>query len=176
MPEPISLIVFTAVGMSGAAGLRDISNRRSGFSDYAKYVTHEAKTLVEKNDKSLSMIGPRGAALSDLMDLKGEHSYRGWDGAEAPPVSSVALNRARELIMSLPSSIPNPELAVDPDDGAVSLEWYAGPSRIFSVSVGLSLRMACAGIDGTDSWHGVAGFDGTKAPDFVIQSIQRIIA
>lgn len=175
MPEPISLIAITAVGLSGVAALRDISNRRSGFSDQAIYLAREAKTLIGKNDRSLSLIGQRGAILSELMDLKREHSQRGWDGGEAPPVSPVALDRARELIISLPPSIPNPELAVDPDDGAVSLEWYAGPSRIFSVSVGRSFRMACAGIDGTDSWHGVARFDGTKLPEFVIQSIQRII-
>ena len=112
----------------------------------------------------------------DLSDLLIAHSSKGWDGADAPPVSPVALDRARELIMSLPLSIPNPELAVEPDDGAVSLEWYAGPSRVFSVSVGNSPRMACAGIDGTDSWHGVARFDSAKVPDFVIQSIQRIFA
>ncbi|MCF7676169.1 MAG: hypothetical protein K9M97_12545 [Akkermansiaceae bacterium] len=176
MPEPISLIAFTAVGLSGAAGLRDISNRRSGFSDYANFLAREAKTLVEKNDRSLAMIGHRSAVLSALMDLKNEHSHRGWDGADAPPISPVALDQARDLIMALPPSIPNPELAVDPDDGAVSLEWYAGPSRIFSVSIGNSPRMACAGLDGTDSWHGVARFDGVKLPEFVWQGIQRVCA
>jgi hypothetical protein len=176
MPEPISLMAITAVGLSGIAALRDTSNRRSGFSDHANYLAREAKTLVEKNDRSQSLVGLRGAILSELIDLKDEHSHRGWDGGEAPPVLRVVLDRARELIMSLPTSIPNPELAVDPDDGAVSLEWYAGPSRIFSVSVGRSSRMACAGIDGTDSWHGVARFDGAKVPEFVLQSIQRIIA
>jgi len=176
MPEPISLIAFTAVGLGGAAGLRDISNRRSGFSDHANYLAREAKSLVEKNDRSLSMIGQRGKVLSALMDLQKEHEQVGWDGAEAPPISAIALNQARELILALPPSIPNPELAVDPDDGAVSLEWYGGPSRVFSVSIGNSPRMACAGIDGTDSWHGVARFDGTKLPDFVVQSIQRVLA
>lgn len=129
-----------------------------------------------RRDRSLSITGLRGAVLSELMELRNEHSEKGWDGAEAPPVAAVALDRARELILALPFSIPNPELAIDPDDGAISLEWYAGPSRVFSVSVGLSSRMACAGLDGTDSWHGVARFDGAKVPDFVLQSIQRILA
>lgn len=176
MPEPISLIAITAVGLGGAAGLRDVSNRRSGFSDHAKFLTCEAKTLVARNDRSLSIIGARGAVLSELMDLVIEHSQPGWDGQQAPPVSVLALGQARELILALPSGIPNPELAVDPDDGAVSLEWYAGSSRIFSLSVGSSRRMACAGIDGTDSWNGVARFDGVNLPDFVLQSIRRIIA
>jgi hypothetical protein len=176
MPEPISLIAFTAVGLGGAAGLRDVSNRRSGFSDQANFVAREARTLVERNDRSLSILGPRGAVLSELMDLQHEHSRCGWDGAEAPPISTMALNQAREIILALPASIPNPELAVDPDDGAVSLEWYGGPARIFSISASGAPRMACAGIDGTDSWHGVARFDGTKVPDFVLQGIQRVLA
>lgn len=176
MPEPISLIAFTSVGLGGAAGLRDVSNRRSGFSEHADFVAREAQILIEKNDRSFSIIGERGKVLSELLELQAEHSTPGWDGAEAPPVSPIAMDQARRLILALPSSIPNPELAVDPDDGAISLEWYAGPSRVFSVSVGTSSRMACAGIDGTDSWHGVASFDGVKAPPFVLQSIQRVLA
>lgn len=80
------------------------------------------------------------------------------------------------FIQALPPWVPAPEFAVDPDEGAISLEWYAGPSRVFSASVRHSSRMACAGLDGTDSWHGVAQFDGAKVPDFVLQSIQRILA
>lgn len=168
--------MITACGLGGPAVLRDVSNRRSGFSESAAYVAREAKALVERNDRAFSSIGTRGPVLSALVELRAEHSHPGWDGAEAPPVSPLAVQRAGELILALPSKIPNPELAVDPDDGAVSLEWYAGPSRIFSVSVGISARLACAGIDGSDSWHGVARFDGARVPDFVIQGMQRIMA
>lgn len=176
MPEPISLIAFTAVGLSGAAALRDVSNRRSGFSDHANFLVREAKTLVERNDRSLSFLGQRSAVLSELMDLKQEHSLPGWDGAEAPPVSPMALEQTRQLLLALPADVPNPELAVDPDDAAVSLEWYAGPSRVFSVSLGVSPRLACAGIDGTYGWHGVAPFDGARLPEFILQGIRRVIA
>jgi len=61
----------------------------------------------------------------EFSKLAKAHSHPGWDGAAAPPVSPIALNLVRELLLSLPPSIPNPELAVDPDDGAVSLEWHA---------------------------------------------------
>lgn len=176
MPEPISLIAFTAVGLSGAAALRDVSNRRSGFSDHANFLAREAKTLVERNDKSLSLLGQRGVALSELVELRQEHNTQGWDGAEAPLVSPIALEQARLLILSLPADIPNPELAVDPDDAAISLEWYAGSSRVFSASVGTSSRLACAGIDGTFGWHGVAPFDGVRTPDFILQGIRRVLA
>lgn len=54
---------------------------------------------------------------ADLEEILKQHSTPGWDGAEAPPVSPVAMDQARRLILALPPSIPNPELAVDPDDG-----------------------------------------------------------
>jgi len=169
-------MAFTAVSLGGAACLRDISHRRSGVSDSAMFLAREARTLVEKNDRSFSLIGKRGEVLSELAELRDEHRQIGWDGAEAPPVSSIALNQAKELVLALPASIPNPELAVDPDDGAVSLEWYAGPSRIFSVSVGTTSRMPYAGIDGTYSWHGVAPLEGARVPDYILQGIKRIFA
>ena len=177
MPEPVSLIALVATaGIGGAATLRDVANRRSGFSDSARYVAHRVSSLVQKNDQAFSTTALRNAVLSDLVDLAGEHSECGWDGAEAPPVSHIASQQARSLILALPAEVPDPELAVDPDDGAIALEWYTGPARVFSVSVGSSTRMACAGIDGTDAWHGVARFDGNKVPEFVLQSIRRVIA
>ncbi|RYD70262.1 MAG: hypothetical protein EOP84_27005, partial [Verrucomicrobiaceae bacterium] len=129
MPEPISLIGIAAVSLGGGAALRDFSSRNSGVSNSARFLAKEAKDLVEKNDRSISWMGSRSAIISELMGLQSEHGVKGWDGADAPPVNLLALEKARDLILALPTSIPDPELAVDPDDGAISLEWYAGPSR-----------------------------------------------
>lgn len=129
----------------------------------------EAGWIVQDRNPSRMRVVP------DFSGLLKEHCERGWDGADAPPLGSTAVEQSRLLILTLPSDIPNPQLAVDPDDGAVSLEWYGGPSRVFSISVGGSSHVACAGIDGTDSWHGVVCFDGSKTPDFVLQGIRRIL-
>ena len=113
---------------------------------------------------------------STLAELLASHGELGWDGAVAPALTGATLENVRAFVMALPAWVPDPEFAMDPDDGAVSVEWYGGPSRIFSVSVGLSDRLACAGMDGTDSWHGVTRFLGGVVPDFVLQSIRRVLA
>ncbi|MEI6605536.1 MAG: hypothetical protein WCP35_09520 [Verrucomicrobiota bacterium] len=175
MPEPLSLVVAT-LSLGGCAALREFSSRGTGLSPDADYLAREARELVVNVERSIALTGSRSAVLSELVDLVDEHGHPGWDGAEAPAVSSLAIAKARALILALPESLPSPELAVEPDDGAISLEWYGGPSRIFSVSVGLSDRLACAGMDGTDSWHGVTRFNGCGVPDFVLQSIRRVLA
>ena len=113
------------------------------------------------------------AVLAELLD---SHGKIGWDGADAPALAETTIANVRVFILTLPPWVPDPEFAVDPDDGAVSIEWYGGHARNFSVSVGQMDRLACAGIDGTDSWHGVVHFESGKTPDFVLQSIQRILA
>lgn len=113
---------------------------------------------------------------SILSELLESHGKIGWDGAEAPALAEATIVNVRAFIQALPPWVPDPEFAVDPDDGAVSIEWYGGHERNFSVSVGKSDRLACAGIDGTDSWHGVVHFETGKVPDFVLQSIQRVLA
>lgn len=176
MPEPVSLIALATVATVGGAGcLRETRSRTSGVSIQAEFVVNAARELVDRNDQTASIAGHRATVLSDLHELAAEHSQPGWDGGEAPPVSAIAIKNASNLILALPSSVPNPELAVDPDDGAIALEWCGGPSRIFSVSVGNSTRMACAGIDGGYSWHGVAPYGGATVSDFVLQGIQRVL-
>jgi hypothetical protein len=113
---------------------------------------------------------------SILSELLESHGKIGWDGVKAPALSKATIVNVRAFILTLPPWVPDPEFAVDPDDGAVSIEWYGGHARNFSVSVGQTNRLACAGIDGTDSWHGVVDFKAVKTPDFVLQSIQRILA
>ncbi|MCH7229059.1 hypothetical protein [Haloferula sp. A504] len=176
MPEPVSIITFAGVAVLGGAGcLRETQARSSGVSDQAGFVAETARSLVARNDLTASIIGNRAEVMSELYELAGEHAQPGWDGAEAPAVSEAVLERAAELIAALPSSVPNPELAVDPDDAAIALEWSNGPHRVFSVSVGESQRMACAGIDGTDVWHNVSRFDGATVPPFVLHGIQKVL-
>ena len=170
------MIAMATIGIGGATALRDVSNRRSGFSESAHIVARQVQTLVGKNEEAFSATALRSAVLSDLVNLAKEHSKRGWDGVEAPPVLRIAAQQSRNLILALPADIPDPELAVDPDDGAVALEWYAGPSRVFSVSVGTSQRLPYAGIDGIDAWHGVARHDHTKVSGFILEGIRRVMA
>lgn len=83
-------------------------------------------------------------------------------------VSTAAVQRASQLIQSLPSEIPVPDVAVDPD-GEVSLDWVPSRTRAFSISVGDSDRLAFAWMDGTDRAHGVFRFTSSMPRSLLLQ-------
>lgn len=118
---------------------------------------------------------PHEAVLEDLERLVADHGKPGWDGDQAPGVSFAVREFAAEFIRALPETVPAPELAVDPDDGAISFEWRGGYRKVFSVSIGASGRLACAGLRGSDQWHAVLGFDGGRMPDDVVRSIRSVV-
>lgn len=72
-------------------------------------------------------------------------------------VSAAAVQRALRLVRSLPNDVPIPDVAVDPD-GEIALDWMPSRTRMFSISVGDSDRLAYAWLDGSDRAHGVFRF------------------
>lgn len=126
-------------------------------------------------DQSFSL-NYHGELVAELELLTAEHSKPGWDGDSAPPVSYATFQNAKDFISTLGTSLPKPELAVEPDDASISFEWHSGYRRVVSVSVGDGERIAIAGLDGVDEWHAALKFDGVSLPEFVTQSIRRITA
>lgn len=58
-----------------------------------------------------------------------------WDGYGAVPADEMSMHWARKLLLSLPAGFGVPDVAFEPD-GAASLEWWHGPDRTLSVSIG----------------------------------------
>lgn len=158
-----------------AAALRSSNPRSNSALSIEGRELHERVTEVwGAFDKSISLRGPHGELFSELDSLVAEHSTPGWDGDSAPPVSFATLQNAKDFIGALSHSTAKPELAVEPDDAAISFEWHVGYRKVVSVSVGESDRLAVAGLDGVDHWHAVLKFDGANLPPLVAESIQRI--
>jgi len=88
-----------------------------------------------------------------LREAATEAGSPNWDGYGAQPVQAQAIVNATRFLRSLPSTVPNPDVAVDPD-GEVSFEWSSGPARAFSVSVGNGDIVTFAGINGRKKIHG----------------------
>lgn len=114
-------------------------------------------------------------SLSSLAEAAAEASVEDWDGYGGLPVLDGAIEAAAAFIRALPSSMIQPDVAVDPD-GQVSLEWFGAKDRIFSISFGDRGRVAYAGIDGSDRWRGAEQFDGLSIPPFLQMGIRRVIA
>lgn len=74
-------------------------------------------------------------------------------------VSTAAVERALRLVRSLPNDAPTPDVAIDPD-GEVALDWMPSRTRMLSISVGDSDRLAYAWLDGSNRSHGVFRFSG----------------
>lgn len=128
--------------------------------------------VVESAERSMAWFGLKAAAISDLWTLVDECAREGWDGDDARSVSPLAANVAAAFIRALPDGFPLPEFAPEPD-GSLSLDWIQSRSRLLSLSVGLSDRLAFAWIDGSDQVHGVVRFDGKGIPSRILEGIRE---
>ncbi len=133
-----------------------------------------ARKVANAAERSYALFAEKAAAISQLAALATECAEEGWDGSGAAAIDLVAVLLAERFLRALPYRIPLPELAVEPD-GSISLDWIRSRNRLFSVSVGRSSRLAFAWLDGSDSGHGVARFDGQGVPPRVLEGIEAVV-
>src|SRR5882672_2454453 len=147
------------------AALQTFANGGSAVSPEAKAVSKAATAVVESMERSHVLFGEKSAVLSQLRALA--------DDTEALEIHPFALLWAEVFLRALPSAVPLPELAVEPD-GSISFDWIQSRTRLFSLSLGSNRRLAYAWIDGTDRGHGVVTFDGERIPQKILQGINSI--
>jgi len=146
----------------------------SAVSPEAVEVREAVLKAMREVEQSQALFAKKADAISDLRTLVDECSEEGWDGYGAAAIDRDAVVLAEGFLRALPDRISLPELAVEPD-GSISLDWIRSRSRLFSVSVGRGSRLAFAWLDGTDSGHGVARFDGQNVPRRILQGIQAVM-
>jgi len=161
MSEPFSLIDAWAGYGDGTA-----------VSAEADTIRRSVSAVIESVHESVWLFGLRGEAVSEVLSVAAKHSQARWDGEGAEPVSVLAIDRAIAFIRALPRSIPVPEIAAEPD-GSISLDWIDSRSRVLSISIGVSDRLAFAWVDGTDQGHAVARFDGERIPPLILERIRE---
>lgn len=171
MPEPVSTAVVAGYTMALYLATRS----GNALSPEARQIRDSACAIVESKEKSISLFGSKAMTISDLWELAAEHSAANWDGEGASPVSRIASEKAAALIRSLPSHIPMPELAPEPD-GSISMDWIASRTRFISLSIGEGDRIPYAWIDGSDRGHAVARFYSDRFPQRLLDAIQETMA
>ncbi len=162
------------IGLSSHLALQTLVGGVSGVSDEARAVRKAVTEIEQSTERSIALFGEKAAALSQLAALAAECAETGWDGGEAVGLNSVARRTAERFIRALPEDMPLPEFAPEPD-GSISIDWIDSRNRLFSLSVGVSDRLAYAWLDGTDKGHGVARFDGRNIPPRVLDGIKSIV-
>jgi hypothetical protein len=125
-------------------------------------------------EKSQALFGGKAVVIGQIWALVNECSEPGWDGDGAGPVDRFAAFKAAEVIRALPARLPLPEVTPEPD-GAISLDWIRSRSRVFSLTVGSSARLASAWVDGSDRGYAVVRFDGQVVPNRILQGIDEIM-
>ena len=90
-----------------------------------------------------------------LLEAFRDCSEPDWDGYGAAPASAMSTEWARKVLEALPNCLGVPEVAFEPD-GDVGIEWWRGPDRVLSVSVGrngelrYAARLNAARVIGTE--------------------------
>ena len=165
--------IVPIVDLSGHLALQALAGGSSAISPEANAVYKAANDVTESHEQSLALFGKKAAALSQLAELATECAVVGWDGGDAAAIDPIAIHAVKRFVRALPDNMPLPEFAPEPD-GSISLDWIQSRDRMFSLSVGRSNRLAYAWLDGTDTGHGVARFDGQTVPPRVLEEIKDI--
>jgi hypothetical protein len=145
-----------------------------GLSAEAKKITSMFYKLDSKTLESVSLGYSKAGALEQLYDAFCQACQPGWDGYGAVPASFDSYVQAERFINALPANVPAPEVAMDPD-GEVSFEWYHGPRRVFSISIGSSDELTYAGIYGSSKARGVETFN-FEVPRVVLDNLRRLLS
>jgi len=110
-------------------------------------------------------------ALSEVLE---ECSVDNWDGYGAKAISIESYRNAQLFVMTLPTTIPFPEISVDPD-GEVSFEWYRGPRMVFSLSIGAHNEISYAGLFGHNKVNGKEHFYD-EIPKAIFDNLDRLLS
>ena len=85
--------------------------------------------------------------IKQIEEVRQSSSTPGWDGYGAEPVRQEAVAQARRFLKVLPEQLHFPSLGAEAD-GCVTLEWYASPDWVLSVSVSADGQLVYAALFG----------------------------
>lgn len=111
--------------------------------------------------------------LSALREMCESCAEINWDGEGASPISRNAFKEAERLLFLLPRTIPTPEIVPEPG-GAIALEWYREPSKVYVLSVNGTGSLQFAGLFGVgNEEHGRRNFS-TLLPPVVLAHFKTL--
>lgn len=145
----------------------------NGVSDEAHRLRYLFCETREQLWSSVYLGASREECLNQLLEVWSEANSAGWEGNGANRLDFQAANAAVTFINAVPSSVPMPEVAADPD-GEISFDWFAGPRRQFSISLGARGILSYAGLFGSDKVSGSERFQGT-IPRNLLDYIKRVV-
>lgn len=146
--------------------------RNLGVSPDAEKIREESDVLKESFARTISFGGKLSQILEELLGARQEYSKDNWDGYGAKSIDEHSYENALRFALSLPSSIPSPEVDVVPS-GQVVFTWSEGKRQLFSVIIGRMNELSYAGLFGATNTYGVEYFaDGV--PETILDNINKV--
>lgn len=134
------------------------------------HVAKAAEDVLQFCQQSESLFGSKDRTLEHLFLVIEEVTV---DSDQELPVPATIAN-AINLLMTLPNDLMMPEIGVDPD-GSIAFDWIVSRSRMLSISVSTSDRLAYAWLDGSDRGHAVGRLRNGKIPNELIAIMRSLI-
>jgi hypothetical protein len=140
-------------------------------------VSSEARYIGQQTADSWREIqSSRALGCGDLLDqldeIRETCSRGGWDGHSAVSVSRESVDMTARLLDALPLMGMRPTVGVEPD-GQVTLEWYASPHRLISVSMDPAGDLHYAARIGPERQYGTVPFFG-EVPARITDLVRRV--
>ena len=145
-----------------------------GIGDEAFLVDGHLERIYSELMTSLTLGESYSSALEELSEVVEEASSPDWDGYGANPVDLLTTLSAVQFLRLLPRELPAPDVAAEPD-GEVSFEWYRGPRKRFSISVGSCNQITYAGLFGGNEAHGTEYFLD-ELPETILGHLCRLFS
>ena len=145
-----------------------------GVSEDASFLRKLSDSFREDLSRAVTTKSLLGQLSHVLWKTKEDSLEDNWDGYGALPVSFESYLNARQILDTMPTTTPLPDISADPD-GEISFEWYNGARKRFSLSVGADGQLTYAGIFGSSKAKGIESF-GDEIPKTILESIKRVFA
>ena len=143
-----------------------IGRCESGASEAASSVSEQLGQFLEHYSRPrLELLIP------EIMSLVRVSAVNSSD-VETARVTHDTAREAMKFALSLPKSLPIPEIAADPD-GDISFDWIGKTGKMFSVSIDATGRIAYAGRFGERSKiHGIEQLSHS-CPQEILRGIEK---
>jgi hypothetical protein len=144
-----------------------------GVGDDLQSVEKLLRDAVGRLLNSVSLGKPVHDLLGQLYQVLEECGRSNWDGYGAQSVLFETYEKALRFAQALPFGMRAPEISAEPD-GEITFEWFANPTRVFSVSVGPNNELNYAGLFGASRTYGTEVFHD-EIPEIVLSHIKRVV-
>ena len=143
-----------------------------GVSEAAKNIISNADSLTESLARTFSFGYKLSQMIESLLKVRRMYSKNDWDGYGGQSVNEESLENAMRFAMSLPSSVPLPDIDAIPA-GQVVFTWSQGARQTFSVIVGNAKELSYAGLFGATKIYGIEYLED-QIPERIISNIQEV--